>query len=363
MPDADAEEDLGEAAQENLFRFEGFYYDTGIKSYDMFARSYRPEAAQFLGADRYESAGADLNLQVDPLTQNRYQFAGGNPISNVEFDGHYASTSGWAGNDSDTVIQTQNGTVYTSEWQVLDPAGTIISLGPPPPPPPPDPEPTIVSVSTATAALNSAGSVVTDKAGDFAGSVKEDWQEANHTLACAWGGMAALGQSCDDVTIGDRLGLAVTWFPFNPCKGSWCTKVAQAGGGLVRGVAPAAASLFEKAAAIARAMRRGGGATDELVPTVAALTRNQDVAVAGVMRDSNRLSHIFEQKGKHDLQPLVDQLGSREAVVREAVLRIPTNQPEGVFTDLTVAIGPHPITITGNVQDGKLYIGNFWVQK
>ncbi|MDP2711071.1 MAG: hypothetical protein Q8O56_07615, partial [Solirubrobacteraceae bacterium] len=38
--------------------------------------------------DRYESASADVALQSDPLTNNRYAFGAGNPIGNIEFDGH-----------------------------------------------------------------------------------------------------------------------------------------------------------------------------------------------------------------------------------------------------------------------------------
>jgi RHS repeat-associated protein len=59
----------------------------------MQAREYRPDLGHFLSQDRFESAVADDFLQADPLTQNRYSFAGGNPVNNVEFDGH-----GW-GND------------------------------------------------------------------------------------------------------------------------------------------------------------------------------------------------------------------------------------------------------------------------
>jgi RHS repeat-associated protein len=84
---------LSGAAQDNPFRFEGFYYDAGVKAYDMQAREYRPDLGHFLSQDRFESAVADDFLQADPLTQNRYAFAGGNPVNNVEFDGH-----GW-GND------------------------------------------------------------------------------------------------------------------------------------------------------------------------------------------------------------------------------------------------------------------------
>lgn len=60
----------------------------GVQSYDMQARQYLPSVGRFQGEDRYEGALADLGLQSDPLTQNRYAFAGGNPVSRVEWDGH-----------------------------------------------------------------------------------------------------------------------------------------------------------------------------------------------------------------------------------------------------------------------------------
>jgi RHS repeat-associated protein len=78
----------GSAAGHNPFRFEGFYHDAETKTYDMQARQYRPDIGRFLSQDRYESSTGDLSLQSDPLTQNRYAFAGGNPVSRVEWDGH-----------------------------------------------------------------------------------------------------------------------------------------------------------------------------------------------------------------------------------------------------------------------------------
>ncbi|HEX8051734.1 MAG TPA: LamG-like jellyroll fold domain-containing protein [Thermoleophilaceae bacterium] len=80
---------LSDAAKENPFRFQGFYFDSGVKTYDMQARDYRPDIGRFLSEDRYEAAVGDKLLQADPLTQNRYAFAGGNPVNNVEFDGHH----------------------------------------------------------------------------------------------------------------------------------------------------------------------------------------------------------------------------------------------------------------------------------
>ena len=80
---------LSEGAKDNPFRFQGFYYDAGIKTYDMQARNYRPDIGRFVSQDRYESSQGDQLLTSDPLTQNRYAFAGGNPVNNIEFDGHF----------------------------------------------------------------------------------------------------------------------------------------------------------------------------------------------------------------------------------------------------------------------------------
>jgi RHS repeat-associated protein len=79
---------LAADAQANPFRFEGHYYDAESKLYDLRARTYLPEIARFLGEDRYEDPLADQALETDALTQDRYAFAGGNPVDNIEFDGH-----------------------------------------------------------------------------------------------------------------------------------------------------------------------------------------------------------------------------------------------------------------------------------
>jgi YD repeat-containing protein len=94
---------LGAAAQNNNYRFEGFYEDSGIGTYDLLARNYLPQAgtytapgtspaafqpSQFSAQDALESALGDQALRADPLTQNLYAFAGGNPTNNIEWDGH-----------------------------------------------------------------------------------------------------------------------------------------------------------------------------------------------------------------------------------------------------------------------------------
>ena len=51
-------------------------------------RDYSPGLNRFLTRDSYNGALADLHLGLDPFTGNRYAFAGGNPITGIELDGH-----------------------------------------------------------------------------------------------------------------------------------------------------------------------------------------------------------------------------------------------------------------------------------
>jgi len=61
---------------------------SGAGGYDMDARRCGPDIGAFLQQDQFNGALADLGLATDPLTQNRYALAGGNPVSYVEWDGH-----------------------------------------------------------------------------------------------------------------------------------------------------------------------------------------------------------------------------------------------------------------------------------
>ncbi|WP_040598505.1 RHS repeat domain-containing protein [Patulibacter medicamentivorans] len=79
---------LDEGAQENPFRFQGFYKDQDTGTYDMQARSYRTDIGQFLQQDRFMDPQADLQLAADPLTSARYSFTAGNPATRAEYDGH-----------------------------------------------------------------------------------------------------------------------------------------------------------------------------------------------------------------------------------------------------------------------------------
>ncbi|MEU4770963.1 DNRLRE domain-containing protein [Micromonospora sp. NPDC023644] len=72
----------------NAFRFNASRWDSGSGTYDMGFRNYDPGLNRFLTRDMYGGAMADMGLATDPYTGNRYSFAGGNPISFVELDGH-----------------------------------------------------------------------------------------------------------------------------------------------------------------------------------------------------------------------------------------------------------------------------------
>ncbi|MEU0566878.1 DNRLRE domain-containing protein [Nonomuraea sp. NPDC005983] len=72
----------------NPYRFNGKRWDNSTGMYDMGFRDYNPNLNRFLNLDSYNGALDDLGLGLDPWTANRYAFTGGNPISNVELDGH-----------------------------------------------------------------------------------------------------------------------------------------------------------------------------------------------------------------------------------------------------------------------------------
>jgi RHS repeat-associated protein len=76
-------------APTNPFRFNDRRFDAASNTVDMGFRRFGPDVGRFLEHDFYQDALGDVDLSVDPLTQNRYAFAGGNPIGFVEVDGHY----------------------------------------------------------------------------------------------------------------------------------------------------------------------------------------------------------------------------------------------------------------------------------
>ncbi|MFG3002426.1 golvesin C-terminal-like domain-containing protein [Streptomyces calvus] len=72
----------------NSFRFNSSRWDGASGTYDMGFRNYDPGLNRFLTRDSYSGAMSDMALATDPFTGNRYAFAGGNPITFVELDGH-----------------------------------------------------------------------------------------------------------------------------------------------------------------------------------------------------------------------------------------------------------------------------------
>lgn len=74
----------------NPYRFNSKRWDAQSGTYDMGFRDYNPGLNRFTTRDMYNGALADMNLGADPFTGNRYAFAGGNPTSFVELDGHIA---------------------------------------------------------------------------------------------------------------------------------------------------------------------------------------------------------------------------------------------------------------------------------
>jgi hypothetical protein len=100
------------------------------------------------------------------------------------------------------------------------------------------------------------------------------------------------------------------------------------------------------------------GADDVARRTVTALTREQDAGLRAALRDPNKFRHVFDNPG-HKLDPLVRELGSREAVLREAVLAVPRSQ-KGIF-EVTTQVGRHNLTVRGRVADGVPQIGTVFL--
>jgi RHS repeat-associated protein len=84
----------------NGFRYSAKRQDTGSGTLDMGVRRFGPDVSRFLTPDLFFGALSNLSLSLDPITQNRYGLAGGNPISFKEWDGHVALTDGGGGADS-----------------------------------------------------------------------------------------------------------------------------------------------------------------------------------------------------------------------------------------------------------------------
>ncbi|WP_158842816.1 golvesin C-terminal-like domain-containing protein [Saccharothrix deserti] len=74
--------------EKNSYRFNTARHDKDSGTYDMGFRDYAPGLNRFLTLDLYNGALSDLGMTTDPWTNNRYTFGAGNPLSQVEIDGH-----------------------------------------------------------------------------------------------------------------------------------------------------------------------------------------------------------------------------------------------------------------------------------
>ena len=85
----------------NPYRYAAKRFDSGSQSLDTGARRFNTDTNKFLQPDQFNGALANLGLGKDPLTQNRYSLAGGNPLSFIEWDGHRPIPDGGGGGSSD----------------------------------------------------------------------------------------------------------------------------------------------------------------------------------------------------------------------------------------------------------------------
>lgn len=94
----------------NAYRFNADRMDSSTGNYDMGFRNYDPGLNRFLTRDTYEGALADMGMTSDPYTGNRYAFGGGNPVSNIEFDGHnwftdaVSSSADWISSNASSLV-------------------------------------------------------------------------------------------------------------------------------------------------------------------------------------------------------------------------------------------------------------------
>ncbi|MFK4087510.1 GH-E family nuclease, partial [Kribbella sp. NPDC020789] len=109
----------GDPAQDadtvNPYRFNGKRFNGATGTYDMGFREYNPGLNRFLTRDMYAGALSDVSLGTDPWNSNRYAFGGGNPITNIEIDGHYAIDENGERISSETPLLTLPTTTKSTE--------------------------------------------------------------------------------------------------------------------------------------------------------------------------------------------------------------------------------------------------------
>ena len=87
----------------SAYRYNAMRWDSSSGQYDMGFRNYDPALNQFLSRDMYNGAIADMALDTNPFTGNRYTFGAGNPVSNIELNGRQLiAPAGGGGCDNTT---------------------------------------------------------------------------------------------------------------------------------------------------------------------------------------------------------------------------------------------------------------------
>ncbi|WP_444536582.1 DNRLRE domain-containing protein [Streptomyces sp. BR1] len=103
----------------NAYRFNAARVDVSSSNLNMGARSYDPNINRFLTRDTFNGAGADAGVSA---LGSPYGFAGGNPISNVEMNGHGWKT--WLG--VGLVVAAVTGAVVCTVATV---GGCLVAIG------------------------------------------------------------------------------------------------------------------------------------------------------------------------------------------------------------------------------------------
>jgi RHS repeat-associated protein len=133
-PEALTTGDTDPQAPLNPYRYSGKRMDSGMATgtgnfggYDMGARRYGPDTTRFIQEDIFNHALGDLGLTLDPLSQNRYALAGGNPVSYVEIDGHMViADGGGGGTTTPTTTSTQESQQQTDEKSIWARISTVL---------------------------------------------------------------------------------------------------------------------------------------------------------------------------------------------------------------------------------------------
>ncbi|MCA1841425.1 MAG: hypothetical protein LC723_14070 [Actinobacteria bacterium] len=92
--------DVSSPSWDSRLRFQMAPVDPKTGAYNLGGRLYNPQINRFVGADNYVAAAANLQLQLDPLTGNRYLYAGANPADLID-DGHRPCRPDECNNDAD----------------------------------------------------------------------------------------------------------------------------------------------------------------------------------------------------------------------------------------------------------------------